>query len=163
MSSYTPRWVDREAWLIVSATLRRYPREAAELALGEEMILSRSSPRTVRRPRGGSAFSDPTGDRAAALSSGRRAQMERRVKAVGGCLARLDPDHLKVVCLRLWGVPSPQEAVTRAGMGRELGGLKYESVQTADVMAERAGYSVQHAKRIMQHFVFSAGKALGEM
>ena len=145
MSNYSPSWIDRNVWQIISATIRRYPQMYVELVDGEDEIINGHVPKEVNVSAG--FISDPTASIAIKLATAHRIELNRKCEAINYCLTELPPEHYRVVCLRFWGVEDTGEAFRAARAGTALCGYKFESMRTVNTVTEEAGYSLRNAKR----------------
>lgn len=162
MSQRTPKYIDPDAWRIINATIRRYPRMYAELVEGEiDVIFGRRE--VGPGAKNSSQISDPTAAKAMVLSSRRRSEMHRKCEAVSACLLPMKPEYRRVVCLRYWGVENMQTALAIAREGEELHGMRFESIRTPETASRKGGYSQTQARRIVRGFVYSVGVELGEI
>jgi hypothetical protein len=78
-------------------------------------------------------------------------------------LAKLRPEHRRVICLRFWGTHSPEEAREKARAGEPTKGLKYDTRKEAEALSGKAGYSDRQARRIVKKFIEDVGKNMGRI
>lgn len=162
MSNYTPKYIDRDAWQCITATIRRYPKLIVELYDGEQDIIYGGSAKENTGGHGG-YISDPTASKGIRLASTTRNEFERKVKAVAACRMKLSDEHSRVICLRFWGTEEIKTAVESARQGIEPMGMRYESIKSPSTMDNKSGYCSRQAKRIVQRFIYAVGKELGEI